>query len=498
MTGELFGGPAPGQIIATKYRIDRVLGVGGMGVVVAAHHLQLETKVAIKFLLPATLGNADAVARFAREARAAVKIVNDHVARVLDVGTLETGAPYIVMEFLEGTDLAARLSERGPLPIEEAVEFLLQACEALAVAHSLGIVHRDLKPANLFCIRRPDGLPWVKVLDFGISKVSSEGGFTGQAAFTQTSAVMGSPLYMSPEQMQSARSVDARSDIWALGIILYELLTGHPPFSGESLPELVLAIAGRPAPPLRPSRPDVPPRLEEAVMRCLQKDRDHRFRDVADLAVALQPFGPERARASVERVTRTAQRSSMSTTGRASDSGSPPPVPGAVSADPATTRSALGGTKPGQTEKRGFWTPVIAILGALVVGGGLLAGSFVFLSKWRLEHASSIAPALVASQTSSAAGTPAPASAPPPATTALPPAASTPPAEEAPSASHAPPPVPVASAKPPSLPAKPAVQSAPAAAPTHAGNTPPAVAQPPTPPPAASTDVDAFSRLKHK
>src|SRR5271165_1232509 len=204
--------PAVGEIIADKYRVERVLGAGGMGVVVAAHHLQLDRLVAIKFLLPGTLKNADAVARFTREAQAAVRITNEHVARVLDVGSLKNGAPYIVMEFLEGTDLATRLKGLGRLSIEEAVEDVLQACEALSEAHGLGIVHRDLKPANLFCIRRPDGLPWIKVLDFGISKLLSDNPASPHVDMTQSAVVMGSPAYMSPEQMQSARYVDARSD----------------------------------------------------------------------------------------------------------------------------------------------------------------------------------------------------------------------------------------------------------------------------------------------
>src|SRR6266511_1188050 len=228
-----------GEILAEQYRVERVQGVGGMGVVVVATHLQLEERVAIKVLVKEALGNAEAVARFAREARAAVKIKSEHVARVIDVGTLETGAPYMVMEYLEGGDLSQVLQSRGALPVEDAVEYVLQTCEAIAHAHVLGIVHRDLKPANLFLIRRPDGTAAIKVLDFGISKVMPAKGSSSDNAMTRTRAVMGSPLYMSPEQMTSTRDVDGRTDIWALGVILYELLSGQPP----SMPTRCLSSA---------------------------------------------------------------------------------------------------------------------------------------------------------------------------------------------------------------------------------------------------------------
>ena len=249
-------GVAAGDVLAGKYRVERVLGQGGMGVVVAAHHLQLDEKVALKFLLPEALGNPEALARFEREARAAVKIKSEHVARVSDVGRLDSGAPYMVMEYLEGGDLQAWLIERGPMPVEQAVEFVLQACEAIAEAHALGIVHRDLKPANLFCVRRADGLLSVKVLDFGISKVTAPG--AGDSSMTRTSAVMGSPLYMSPEQIQSSKRVDARSDVWSLGVILYQLVSGQTPFDAEEVMELAVKIAtGEPA-RLQAARPDVP------------------------------------------------------------------------------------------------------------------------------------------------------------------------------------------------------------------------------------------------
>src|SRR5580692_2454920 len=252
-------GVRPGDVLAGKYRVERVLGAGGMGVVVAAHHIQLDEKVALKFLLPEALGDAEAVGRFAREARNACKIKSEHVARVTDVGMLPNGAPYMVMEYLEGGDLAAWIKQRGPLPIEQAVDFVLQACVAVADAHALGIVHRDLKPANLFCIRRSDGQFLIKVLDFGISKLTDLTGTGPGMGMTKTSALMGSPLYMSPEQMRSSRDVDAGTDIWALGVILFELMAGRPAFLAGSVTELAIKVANEAPPALRSFRPDMLP-----------------------------------------------------------------------------------------------------------------------------------------------------------------------------------------------------------------------------------------------
>jgi serine/threonine protein kinase len=282
-------GVQPGEIIDGKYRVESVLGEGGMAVVVAAQHLQLGQRVAIKLLRPSALSNAEAVARFEREARNAVRIHSEHVARVLDVGNLSTtGAPYMVIEFLDGLDLG-RLAKRGQLTIQESIGYILQACDAIGEAHALGIVHRDLKPANLFLAHQRANRSIVKVLDFGISKTSTMGSDPG-APLTGATAVMGSPLYMSPEQLRSTRDVDARSDIWALGATLYQLLAGVPPFRGETVAMLSVNILTVAAPPIRARRSEVPPELEAVVLRCLEKDPARRPSSIAELVRALQPF----------------------------------------------------------------------------------------------------------------------------------------------------------------------------------------------------------------
>jgi len=297
-----------GEVLAGKFRIERVLGQGAMGVVVAATHIQLDERVALKFLLPEALHHPDAVARFAREARAAVKIKSEHVARVSDVGTLENGSPYMVMEYLQGQDLSEWLQARGPLPAHDAVDFLTQACEALAEAHVMGIVHRDLKPANLFITSRADGTHCIKVLDFGISKFTAPGS-ASDMGMTKTATVMGSPLYMSPEQLSSTRGVDARTDIWAIGVILFELISGRVPFEAESMPQLCGMVLQESPPSLRELRPDIPEGLEAVVLRCMAKDRAQRFASVAELAFALAPFGSPAATRSAERIARVLRAS---------------------------------------------------------------------------------------------------------------------------------------------------------------------------------------------
>ncbi len=292
-----------GDVLAGKYQVERVLGAGGMGVVVAAMHLQLHERVAIKFLLAEVAQHPGAVERFLREARAAVRIKSEHVARVFDVDLLEDGVPYMVVEFLEGVDLTHRLEKVGRLPPEEAVEFVLQACEAMAEAHALGIVHRDLKPSNLFLTHRANGEPLIKVLDFGISKMAQAPEDAPRPSLTSTTGVFGSPMYMSPEQARSAKNVDIRTDIWSLGVILYELLAGRAPFEGTMVPEVIAKIAADPPLPLRDSVPDVDPRLEQIVLRCLEKSPSLRYQNVTELASDLLPFGGPRAMISMHRIT---------------------------------------------------------------------------------------------------------------------------------------------------------------------------------------------------
>lgn len=323
--GDLGSAFAPGAVIAGKYRVDHLLGAGGMGAVVAATQLELEHRVAIKFVRPEALNNPESVERFLREARAAVRLRSEHVARVYDVGRLDTGEPFMVMEFLEGSDLGRMLATRGAPTMAESVEYVVQACEALVEAHACGIIHRDLKPQNLFVTRRMNGSPLVKLLDFGISKAMGPAGI-GQLSLTSSTVVLGSPLYMSPETMRSARNADVRSDVWALGVILYQLLCGRVPFDAETVTELCLKVVNDPVPPIRGLHEEVPNELAALVARCLEKDPAKRFQSVAELAASLEPWAASAHRGSIRAwhsLAETAETESVLVDHRESSSATP-------------------------------------------------------------------------------------------------------------------------------------------------------------------------------
>jgi tRNA A-37 threonylcarbamoyl transferase component Bud32 len=334
---------AVGDVVGGRFRIDSILGTGGMGVVVAATHLELGHRVAIKFLRDEMVGNPTIVDRFLREARAVVHLRTEHVCRVTDVGRTTGGAPFIVMELLEGVDLQ-HVVARQPLPPQLAAAYVVQACVALAEAHAAGIIHRDLKPANLFVTRNASGAPLVKVLDFGIAKALADTG----AQLTHTQGALGSPGYMSPEQLQSARDVDTRTDIWALGVTLYQLLSARLPFSGGTLPEVAIKVANDPPAPL-----DVDPRLRAIVMRCLEKSPGRRYPDVAALAAELAPFCDPASASLVATIYALSRR------------GGPPEMPPPTAVQTSATVATNVTTSPANPRRR--WPIAIAGL-ALVVG----------------------------------------------------------------------------------------------------------------------------------
>ena len=285
-----------GDVVNGKFRVERLVGTGGMASVFAAHHLELDRAVALKFLHDDQAVRPDAVRRFLAEGRAAARLESVHVAKVLDVGTWENArrqiVPYLVMELLEGCDLETVLTTRGRLPVVEAVEYVFQACDAVAEAHAVGVIHRDLKPGNLFLTRKRDGAPNIKLLDFGISKSTLAPASEGASAKAMTAdrELMGSPGYMSPEQVRSSKDVDARTDVWSLGVVLYELLTGDMPFASDTVADLLVEVLHSPPRPIVRLAPEVDAALEAVVVRCLQKRREDRYASIAELASALAPF----------------------------------------------------------------------------------------------------------------------------------------------------------------------------------------------------------------
>jgi serine/threonine-protein kinase len=348
--------PRPNEILAGKYCITRMLGEGGMGIVAEAVHMGLGHRVALK-LLKRDMVRPDHRERFFREARAAGALRSEHVVAIKDVDTLPDDTPFLVMEYLEGADLGSVLASRGPLPVEEVTDYILQACHAIAEAHGLGIVHRDLKPPNLFVTHRVDGTRLIKVLDFGIAKI------TGPELvhdLTTTSQYMGSPSYMSPEQVRSAKRVDARSDLWALGVILFELIAGVLPFDGESTGDVFVKISTEPPRPFTPPTPA--PGLEAVILRCLKKDPEERFQDVLELAAALAPFAGDTGHARAEAVARVAGRELSSV-----------PVAAPVTPPTVTTLGASAGQSRAFSN-RAWRSAAIAALGVAIFGGAATWG----------------------------------------------------------------------------------------------------------------------------
>jgi serine/threonine protein kinase len=292
--------PKEGDLVDGKYRIERVIGEGGMGRVYAAHHEVLDQRVAIKLLFAEVAERPNVVERFLREAKAAAKLKSDYVARVMDAGTAESGLPFIVMECLEGADLMELVKLNGPMPEGEVVDIMLQALEAIAHAHAAEIVHRDLKPSNIFLALGADGTNVVKVLDFGIAK-SLSAASTEDTTLTGQN-MMGSPAYMSPEQIRNARTVDTRSDLWSLGVVMYELMTGKLPFEGEGIGELLAAVLEQAPMPARARKKDVSEALEKIMVRALARDREQRYASAAEFARALAPFASSRYRPLADRI----------------------------------------------------------------------------------------------------------------------------------------------------------------------------------------------------
>jgi len=368
---------APGEILLGKYRVEDVIGVGGMGRVVKATHLYLQQPVAIKILLPQMVQHQSTVARFLREAQATVRLRSEHIARVMDVGTMSDGTPFMVMEFLEGFDLNQILRHHGPQLAQPVVDLILQACEGLSEAHSIGIVHRDIKPSNFFITRRPDGSNLLKILDFGISKTPAE-----ITELTGTQTVIGTPTYMAPEQMRTARQTDPRSDIWSMGVVMYQMLAGRPPFEAETYAELVLKVGTEPPAPLHVP---MPAGLDTIVMRCLEKDPKNRIQNVGELARMLAPYAsdPMSAQQAAERATRILtgpRNSNMSLSSVQVGSGgmglTPPPMLTPKSWN-QTGGSSVGGAagQMGTKVTRGGRGLVIAGVATLIVAAG--AGGFV-------------------------------------------------------------------------------------------------------------------------
>ena len=370
---------SPGDLVAGRYEVDRVLGVGGMGAVFAAVDRRTGERVALKCLLPIYCENVDVITRFLREGSATMRLKSEHIARVSATGALDSGVPYIVMEHLDGRDLRSVVKDSGPLAVSEAAAYIGQVCAALAEAHALGIVHRDLKPANLFLTRRPDGSVLIKVLDFGIAKYTSPSLMGEQVEMTKTQTILGSRAYMSPEQMLRPKEVDARADIWSLGVILYFFVTGKNPFAADTTEAMIMRVIQGAPEPLTALVPGLPAAFDAVVMRCLAKAREARFPNVSELGRALAPFGrhlPDRAMVSLDEEPARPR-------GMKPPEPSGPTIPGysvPESSRADVTASAIAGasvsrTSISQATRRAI--PLLLVAGATLIGSGLVVGNFI-------------------------------------------------------------------------------------------------------------------------
>ena len=390
----LFSAPVrEGEIVAGKYVVGRLLGLGGMGAVFEAHDSGLERRVALKVLLQRLVTSPTAAQRFVREARAATRITSEHVVKLLEIETLPDGTPLLVMEYLEGKDLRALLREHGPVEPRQAVDYLLQALQAVAEGHMQAIVHRDLKPSNLFLTERADGTPLIKVLDFGIAKTIESGRPEDLALTGSEDVQLGSPTYMPPEQFRNPRDVDARADIWALGVTLYELISGRVPFQGLSYPELVSQVLSARPDTLKSALAGVslPKGLAEIVAKCLEKDRDLRYRNAVELAVALAPFGSDDARLSLTRVSGLLRLRTSTSIGAPRDTSGAYevtlPVPADYLADGPHSQTSSG-TRFGsrRVPRSGLW------LGLGLLTAAAIFGSIIWRQRWLVDRPTSALP----------------------------------------------------------------------------------------------------------
>lgn len=371
-------------MIADKYRVDQVLGKGGMGLVVAAQHIQLDERVAIKFLRLEGDTAPEFHQRFVREAQVSAKLRSEHVVKVRDFGVLDDGTPYMVMEYLEGTDLRKLLKQFGKLPVDLALGYVAQACEGLAEAHAIGVVHRDMKPSNLYLSKRPDGSDLVKILDFGVAKMVQG---TDRDELTAAGMLLGSPRYMSPEQLKGARDIDGRADVWSVGAILYELLVGRAPFLAQTTAALCMKILGNEPPAsLCGERSDVPPELEAVIMHCLEREVEKRMPDVGMLCMRLaQATKSTSLEADAKRVVAVLERRAMQQTGTYStmsqaehkgiqvgDSS----VSVQVGSHSGVASGASWTSSGGRLQKNKRTLAVAALAGALVIGAVVLFAAF--------------------------------------------------------------------------------------------------------------------------